>query len=399
MKIKFVITLLLSACFFLTCTKPEDFAVEKYACGSTLINSHPDSIRFHNFLKEKIAEGLPGITMLIETPEGIWSGAAGVADIPNNIKMQRCNVHRVGSITKTFTASVILMLQEQGLLELNDKISNYLNSEIINKVANADEATIKNLLQHSSGIANYLDIQYTLVYLNDLTKHWTAMEELALIYDEPAIFPVGEMVDYSNTNFLLLGLIAEKITGKTGTQLYREMIFDPLGLEHTFFNQESEIPQELVRGYHDEFGDGQYRDITEITYANNSMAGGISSNVEDLHIYLKACMESGGLFEDSTISNMLAVSNLPFQNPATFEYGEEYKVKKVSGIGLSWFELDTQNGKAYGHDGGFDGRRARMWYFPNTQKSIIYLINASGEKLKPTLRELRRNDMVKLLFE
>ena len=382
-----------------TCSKPEVYTTSKYACQTNITNTHPESVKFSNFLEDKVEEGLPGITMLIETPEGIWTGAAGVADIPNEIPMLPCNVHRVGSATKVFTAAVIFMLEEQGMLQLDDKIELHLGSEIVDKIENGKEATITHLLNHSSGIFEYLDIDYTLTFYNDLTKHWTAMEELEFVYNQDAVFPLGTEVSYSNTNYLLLGLIAEKITGKTGTQLYKEMIFDPLNLEHTYFNQESKIPSNLVRGYYDEFGDGVLKDITDITFANNSMAGGLSSNVEDLNVFLKACMTSGGLFSDSTITKMLTISGLPFSEPDKFNYGSEYKVRKISGIGLCWFETETEYGMAYGHDGGMNGRRARMWYWPDSNKSIIILMNASGEKIKPIQTEIRKNDMVKLLFE
>ena len=394
----------LSALIFmvlLACTEADPvFDESQYACTSGIVNTHPQSDRFQSFLEEKVMEGLPGISMLIETPEGIWTGGAGVADIPNDIVMGACSLHKVGSITKLFTASLILQLHEQGGLDLDDLVSLYLDPIIVAKVDNAQRATIRQLLNHSSGITDYLSqLDYTLLnYYDNPTKVWSTIEELGFIFDEEADFAPGVRVEYSNSNYLLLGLIAEKVTGKTGEQLYQELIYSPLGLQNTFFFQNGDQPNNLVRGYYDESGTGNFIDITPWRRFSNSMVGGISSTVEDLHAFLQASFTPGVFYSQETINEMLHLSGISF-GEEDYDFGSANKVNKVNGIALSWFQLDTDYGIAYGHNGGFNGRRARMWYFPDAQKTIILMYNASGESIDPIEDELFKNEMVELLFE
>ena len=386
----------------LGCVKDDPkFSEDDYACTSLVINTHPDTDRFQEFIEEKVQQGLPGISMLIETPEGIWSGGAGVADIPNNIAMQSCSLHKVGSITKTFTSTLILKLYEQGQLNLDDPISMYLSSKIVSKVANAETATIRQLLNTSSGITDYLSqLDYTLLnYYDNPTKVWTPMEELEYIFDEPADFPAGTETQYSNTNYLLLGMIAENVSGLSGEQLYEDFIYAPLGLNNTYLFQNGDQPQGLVRGYFDEFGDGALIDITSLRRFSNSMVGGMSSTVEDLNTFIRAAMTPNVLFSQETISEMLTISNIPFSDEDDFDFGEQNKVNRVNGIGLPWFQLDTDYGIAYGYNGGFNGRRARMWYFPESQSTIIFMYNASGESIEDIESQLFKNEMIELLFE
>nr|MBX2816801.1 beta-lactamase family protein [Saprospiraceae bacterium] len=235
----------------------------------------PDSAKFREFMLGKIRGGVPGMTMLIENPEGQWRGAAGFADLQNQTPMQPCHLLRVGSITKTFTAILILLLQEEGVLTIEDSIKQHLSSSIVERIRNADQATIKQLLNHTSGIADYSDeIDFSLAQLDRPTRKWTAAQELEFVYDAEPQFAVGTKRNYCNTNFLLLGLIAEHATGRTGSALFQEKIFDPLGLSSTYFSDEGALPDQLVRGYWDDLGNLKLRDATGVTFAHHSMAGG-----------------------------------------------------------------------------------------------------------------------------
>jgi len=306
--LKFIIT---TVCFLTLygCIQEEiSFTESDYACELNTQNTHPDSIRFQDYLLEKIDEGIPGISMLIANKKGVWSGASGLADISNNIHMQSCSVNRVGSITKTFTAISIMQLAEDGLLMLDDKISNYLDTGIISNVHNANTATIRQLLNHTSGIPDFTDnIEYWLDTYNDYDKLWSAEEELEYAYElEPEFnFESGTQLKYSNTNYVMLGMIVEVVSDKSGESYYQENIFNPLGLTQTFFNQKNKYIPGLVKGYHDEFGDGNIRDYTDNPFAINSMAGGIASNVEDLFTFLTSVITPGILLNQNSIQEMI----------------------------------------------------------------------------------------------
>ncbi len=396
---KFIIAIL-----FLTviaCSPIEDinFDPRVYECEPTIPNTHVKSEQFELFLEEQVAAGLPGISMLVQTPEGRWTGSAGVVEIPFQTPMQSCNVHRIGSSTKVFMATIIFQLYEQGLLDLDDPIINYLPNDRIEKIENHEEITIRQLLNHTSGIPEYLDINLTLNYYDDLTRIWTDEEELNMIEGQKAVFQPGEYTDYSNTNYLLLGMIAKEITGKTATDLFQDNIFTPLGMTNTFFNENGENPEELVRGYYDENGNGDFIDITDHAFARHSVAGGASSTVEDLYTFIKAFWETENIITDATKTEITSLKDTPFLHPDQFEYGDDTIVKQIKGIGLCWFQYDTDFGLCIGHDGGFNGRRSVFRYFPDSGVTIIYLVNGSGESLKNTLRAMRRNDVMEIVLE
>ncbi len=391
----------LSLLFLTSCLEdPPIIPAVDYACTTSENFAHPQEDRFQAFLEEKTAEGLPGISMLLENSDGRWAGSAGQADIANNIPLEVCHQHQLGSVTKTFTAVVIMQLVEEGLLALNDTIAPYLDREIVRRVANADRATVRDLLQHSSGIPEFLDIPFSMAAAEQPRRAFTARKTLEFIYDERAVFPAGSKVSYSNSNFTLLGLIAERITGERGEELFQERIFTPLGMVNTFFSQEvsAPMPTGIARAYLDQNGNGRFTDVTEVSAIRTSMAGGIVSTPEDLFRFARGLFVEGRLVSQATLTAMTSASELPFDDPDTFEYGEEFRVRRIAGLGLGLFVLDTDQGIAIGHGGGYAGRRARMWYFPNSGETIVYFMNSSGDSVREISRQLQRNEMIDLLF-
>jgi len=397
---KFYQIVSLFSIIFLTfaCVKePIIIPASTYVCTENIENTHPNSKQFDAFIDRKVVEGLPGMSMLIETPDGIWAGAAGMADIPNNIPLQTCNIGRVGSITKTFTATLILQLAEKGALKLSDTISQYLDPEMVKKISNAEVATVEQLLSHTSGIADYTEqIDFSVVALNDTYKLWTAEEELAFIYDEPALFEPNTQRKYSNSNYILLGLIAENITKKSGTTLLQEQIFTPLGLSNTFFYQDNTIPKKIVRGYADEEDKLVLIDRTTFSFAHSSMEGGAMSSVADLHTFIQAAMTPDVLLSAKTIQQMTTV-----KAPS----GEDHTIStkdtnlKFNGIGLGWFNVNTPHGTGYGHGGSITGYQSFMSYFPASNTTVCYIINGNDGQLDALEDNMRQTELVPLIFE
>lgn len=396
--LKFIVLILISL-FFIGCLDDDPIKnINDYTCTNNIINTHPDQIRFDSFLNEQVQKGLPGISMMISSPEGIWTGAAGVADIPNDIPMSACNIHQIGSITKTFTAIVILKLSEQGLLDLDDPIPMYLDSDLISKIENADHSSIRNLLEHSSGIAEFLNLEYSFAAFENPTKFWTPEEVLEFICGKDAMFPVGNFIEYSNTNYLLLGMIAENVSGHSSRQLYEDLIFNPLGLDHSSFHQDGTLPDGLVRGYTDEFGNGYLKDVTEVSSIRGNTSGGINSNVEDLHQFIRSILVDGSFINNNTVDEMLEIPNIPFLDPGQYIY-DSGKVQQIHGIGFGMIKIETDYGIAYGHNGSFSGRKARMWYFPDSDITITYCFNGYGGELSDLARDIFRHGIIEILFE
>lgn len=401
MKIKSILLLIGFTLSWTACVKePLSISKTNYNCTNSIENTHPNSDLYQAFIQGKVAEGIPGITMLIESPEGIWAGAAGYADIVSKIPMEVCNISRIGSITKTFTSTLILQLHEKGLLQLDDVISKYLPEEMVAKIINADKITIEQLLNHTSGLADFSDnIQFSVDIFNNPKRHWTAHDELNYMYELPAKFEPGTKRQYTNLNFVLLGVIAENITGKTGAELYKQQIFAPLGMNNTYFNQDNIIPSQTVRGYGDEESNLTLTDRTEMTFAHSSMAGGIISNVADLKTYLQAIVKKdGGLLNAQTASKLAVVKEVTGEDKTK---STKDLLFKTNGIGLGWFNLkgNQSNRNAIGHGGSMRGYQAFIAYFPDTKTTLCYLINGNDGKLDELEDEMRGNELMSLLFE
>ena len=127
-----------------------------------------------NILDSYTAEGIPGVTLLIADSNGIWAGSAGYADIQNNIKMQPCHILKPGSVTKMIIGNLMWQFQEEGILNINDLISNYIPN-VAENITNGDQITIEMLLNHTSGIYTIArDLNYNLAVVNDFTRGWNA---------------------------------------------------------------------------------------------------------------------------------------------------------------------------------------------------------------------------------
>jgi CubicO group peptidase (beta-lactamase class C family) len=189
----------------------------------------------------------PGVVTAVQTPEYTWIGALGVADRASKEPMTPDVHHRIGSVTKTFTATLLLQAADEGLLSLDDKIDRYVKG-----VPNGDKITLGQMADMTSGIASYTeDDQWVDEWSSDRHRVWEP-EELAQvgIKDSP-LFDPGTEWHYSNTNYVLIGLALEQVTGKLIGDLYREQIIEPLGLQSTSFPglTDSSIPEPHAQGY------------------------------------------------------------------------------------------------------------------------------------------------------
>ena len=252
---------------FFGCTKSEPGLPSVYACSFPFADSskqNPMNSTYQALLDDISTAGVPGIMLSVYSPEGgEWLGASGLADIAGKVKLEPCNITRTGSTVKTFTAVTILMLAEDGRLSLDDKIEKYLPGDILDKLSNARQCTIRQLLNHSSGIYNYIrSLKFQTASVNDLTRVWHPFDLLEYAYNKPANYKCGEDVDYSNTNYVLLGMIIEKITGEPFYQAFKSRIFEPLHLESTQFAAEDPVPKNIIRGYIDFYSKLQLMEST-----------------------------------------------------------------------------------------------------------------------------------------
>lgn len=204
---------------------------------------------------------LPGVVMLLRTPEGEFTVAYGQRGIDDTTPVTVNDHIRVGSNTKTWTGSVILQMVQEGKIALADPVSKYRPD-----VPNGDNITIEQMLNMRSGLFNYS----TTFAMNDILdkdpqRVWKQEDLLAIAYPLPPYFEPGKGYTYSNTNTVLLGLIAEQIDGKPLETIFHDRLFAPLGMKNSLLpaRDSNKIPEPYARGY-------MYTDNV-ITLANNSI--------------------------------------------------------------------------------------------------------------------------------
>ncbi len=320
-------------------------------------------------LSAAVSNGLPGAVILIESPYwGAWACAKGMVDIKNGIEMKNNSLSRVGSITKVFVSVIVMQLAEEGSLSLDDPVSNYLPLEIIRNVNNAGAATIRQLLNHTSGIANYTEyLTPEKYYLAGNNEKLNSKNIIGMVSGKPAYFSPGKGWHYSNTAYILLGLIIEDITGISLEENLLKRIFAPLSLKSTYYDPDNPVHLETSRGYVDYYSNGKYLDMTDFDSSCRTPDGGIVSCVYDLAGFIEAVFKDRLLLSYSSVYEMTNKMNY---------WRSESSVRIDYGLGLE--RLSFADGTVmFGHSGAHGSYTAYMYYCPEGEMSITALFNSS----------------------
>ncbi|MCU0390621.1 MAG: beta-lactamase family protein [Thermoflexibacter sp.] len=361
------LVLVFSACTPLELPFPQSSLAQ---CNNNQFANHPQNQAYSQIIKEvALKQNIPGISMLVEKKGVLWQGAYGKAHLENDIPMTICHQFRTASITKTFTAAMTMKYVEQGRLRLNQTIKDLL-PELAGKIQYSDQITLKNLLNHTSGM-------YSLGMGNTKLSLWIANSpEKFAKYDpywqldefvfnfKPYSEPDKTWI-YNNANYVLLGLILEKIGGKSYTNLLEELILRPAQMSNTFL-LESSSKQNLASGYSDYLKQGVlFNSYRYDQYAYETPYGGIVSNAEDLLKFGKYLFKSNFLSEN-TKKQMLEWVKLPSCDNGNCEYG----------LGIELWRLSA--GEGYGHAGGLEGYNSTLLYIPSKDTFLVFLANKSG---------------------
>ncbi len=329
----------------------------------------------------------PGVSAAVSLPDGsIFSITAGEADTVSHIPMTPEGLMLQGSVGKTYFAALAMQLVGEGLLDLDAGVSEYLGHHPwYARVPNAAEISVRNLMTHTSGVMRY---EFKPAFTTDLTadpdRVWEPEDLLSYVLDEEASFAAGEGWEYSDTNFILLAMILEELTGADCYELIQARFLGPLGLNQTVPSDSRIIPG-LIQGYagpQNPFGgtdevllpDGRFVINPQFEWAG----GGFASTPSDLARWARA-LYTGRAFDASLLQLMLDGV------PARLGPGSRY--------GLGVILTDTPAGPAQGHSGFFPGYLTEMAYFPDLDLAAAIQVNTSvgpalGRSPKSVLVEL-----------
>lgn len=339
----------------------------------------PVSLDFDALLAEGIAAGIPGVAMAISRHgELLFSGAAGVSNLETGTPVQPNDRFRIYSIAKAFAAIVVLQLVDEGLLSLDDTITKWLDTDAVLAIPNVDQVTIRQLLTHTGGIYDFADDTdspfWDDAFLGpnaDWSKVWTVDELLtyAAAENHDPYFAPGEGHHYSNTDYLLLGLIIERVTGKRYGDELKRRILDPVGLKNTFLAEGADMPDGTISGY--QFLDGQAVDVSVTNLSWIWSAGGMVSTTEDLLAFAEVLF-SGELISKKSFAEMFTF--VPTDNP-----------RKGEGMGV--YRIETVHGTLTGMDGTGAGFTSSMMRHDEASITVAILANAAPEPAVDDLRD------------
>ena len=313
--------------------------------------------------------GVPGISAGVVLESGtVIAIASGLADTVTREPMRPASVLLQGSVGKTYVAAVALQLVQEGRLDLDAKVSTYLGDEPwFAQVPNHADVTVRQLMNHTSGIVRYeFDERFIADLLAQPDKVWRPEEQVAYLFGTDAPFAAGQGWDYSDTNYLLLGMIIERLTGGTYYGELRRRLLEPLALEATVPSDSRRIPG-LVQGYggpDNPFGPAEM--LVDGVFAFNPQfewtGGGIASTAADLARWGKALYE-GRAFDAALLPVML--DGVPARLGPNARYG------------LGAIIRPTPLGESWGHSGYFPGYLTEMAYFPEHGIAVAVQVNSS----------------------
>ncbi len=310
----------------------------------------------------------PGISLaLIKEGKCILKKSYGFGNLENKVKINSKTTFYLASLTKSFTAAGILLLHENGRLDLYDNITKYFTG----LPDYCKDIKIINLVFHTSGLKDYFDFYFTNNQnINDITNN----DVYGFITKEAALnYPAGDKFEYSNTNYVLLSLLIEKVSGQSLADFLKENFFIPLGMKNTFvFSENKPIIPNRAYGYK-KIKDKYYCDNYHILTTGD---GGIYSCIDDLIIWTQALDSDGKVFLKKTAETVFPRGQLikpePPQIPGIYAFG--WLICEISGHNVVW------------SGGQLAGFTNLIFKLPEDDFSIIILTNCFNEVLDKILR-------------
>jgi CubicO group peptidase (beta-lactamase class C family) len=300
-----------------------------------------------------------GSALVSEGGTVIFKKGFGMANMEWNIPNTPDTKFRIGSMTKQFTAMLIMQLVEEGKLKLHVPLTTYIPNYPMDK---GDKITIHNLLTHTSGIPNYTDLPS---FPNIIRNPITPLELIKTFWDLPLEFEPGTKFHYSNSGYIVLGYIIEKVTGKSYEDVLKEKIFEPLGMKNSGYDHTADIIPKRASGY-DKIGT-EYYNTSYLDMSVPYSAGSLYSTVEDLYLWDQA-LYTGKLLSKKYMDKIFT----PYSKPP-FAEGYGY------GWGLSKKHLDNVKDSLdiATHGGTINGFNSLILRITNS-KDLIVLLNNTG---------------------
>ncbi|MBI2786845.1 MAG: beta-lactamase family protein [Legionella longbeachae] len=339
-----------------------------YVAYAENINESIQKIIDENRIKYQI----PGLEVSVSFPgeEVPRDFVSGTSTIGGAFPIQSDHLFQIGSETKSFIAAVILQLEAEGRLSIYDPIGSYLKN-----IPDAWQSiTIQQLLNHTSGIFNYTQVSefWQSMKEGDFNKQWSSDELVSFVKDKELNFSPGLGWSYSNTNYVLAGMLMEAVTGKSIEEELNTRLLQPLHLTNTYYYSQTyseDFLQRMAHGY-SSFGmfSDEPKDITDKNMSWGNAAGAIVSTSHDTAIWLRLLLTDDKLLADTQrqeLINIVDIENGQFLSPESNKMG----------YGLGVIKYNSPAGEYWGHGGGTLGFISHMYWIKSNDVVITLFVN------------------------
>jgi D-alanyl-D-alanine carboxypeptidase len=320
-------------------------------------------VRLRQIVRGLVADGAPGAFAVVRSPSGIRRAASGFANLAPKAQLRPADRFRVASVTKTFVATVVLQLAAERRLGLDDPVERWLPGV----VPHGNAISLRELLDHTSGLFDYDEDQaWIAARFADPGREWSPQELVAVATSHEPLFAPGTSWTYSNTNYVLLGLVVEAVTGRSLADELQARVFEPLDLDSTSFPAGTALEGRFAHGYFVSRPplpppSGTLIDVSTILSPSAWGAGQIVSNAVDVTRFFAALLRG----------RLLPAAQL-----------ETMKAEVVPhGYGLGLRISHTSCGEAFGHDGDVPGYRNVVWSSADGRRVVSLMVNVDSARV------------------
>ncbi|GAB5519568.1 MAG: serine hydrolase domain-containing protein [Rhodothermales bacterium] len=320
------------------------------------LDNDPRSDGLGTLLADARTASQPAVVLHASTPTQSETVVAGRVQTDQPTLAQPGHLFRLASVSKTWVAVAVLQQVEAGDMDLDAPIGQYLPTDVAGQIANTQTATVRQVLGMRSGMAEYLENDFFLAIEANPTRTWTPRQALQYAQGQPAAFTPGTRFEYVNTNYLLLHLALEQVTGQPLHQVLRAQILDPVGATATFTQGAESYTGTLVHGYEDWDENGSVDDTFNVNDGFGIGDGALVANAADVARFYRALFDEKSLLGEAMLAELLS-------DPEGDEYGLGIEVTNDGGV--------TQ----WGHSGGVLGFTTDVRYRP-ANKTLVVLLHA-----------------------
>jgi D-alanyl-D-alanine carboxypeptidase len=342
------------------------------ACGGSSSDASPPPppiVVYQDIIDDLVSADIPGIVLLVETPTTRFLGSAGVSNVETQQAMQVDDVMPTASTGKKMIALLAAQLAYEGLLNLDDTLGAWLSEDILSRISNSHQMTMRQLLNHTSGVLHYDEVDegeaYEDLLLAEPEVLKTDIDFLELIFDLPGNFLPGEGYEYSSSGYSLAALAMSEVLGEHHSVAMRNRFFDPLGMTSTFYRGSEASMGDFISGYY-RTGDGELLDIRQFLINVSEAGAPVVASVEDMATFHKALIRDDGFANDAVKNIMFGEDNLT-----------PLDANRKMGLGIT---VEIRDGyTVYAHAGLTYGYMAESAYIEETDTNIVLFFNCGNE--------------------